>query len=223
MEPIVLRVVARFQVEAAEVEADRGEFFTPRPSHLPPEVRGTDPWVPEGTDLAIWKWEQPGVGGVIKPFAIAFAGKQNKPLWYHSFRDESQRERMIDETIRNRKQYIDRMKQRAEERKNFEHGLKVGDILYSSWGYDQTNINFYQVTEVRGKEVVIREIASKLLSSDGYGSDKVTAVPNHFIGPELRRRPQGSAGHMYVKIDGSQSGWLWDGKPERATSSGWGH
>jgi hypothetical protein len=26
------------------------------------------------------------------------------------------------------------------------HSLKVGDILYSSWGYDQTNISFYVVT-----------------------------------------------------------------------------
>lgn len=35
-----------------------------------------------------------------------------------------------------------------------EHSLRVGDILVMSWGYDQTNLNFFQVVKVCGKSSV---------------------------------------------------------------------
>lgn len=39
------------------------------------------------------------------------------------------------------------------------YGVKVGDIFYSSWGYEQTNINFFQVVEIVGEcSVRVREI-----------------------------------------------------------------
>lgn len=38
------------------------------------------------------------------------------------------------------------------------HNIKVDDIFYHSWGYEQTNIDFYQVIAVTAKTVSIREI-----------------------------------------------------------------
>ena len=35
----------------------------------------------------------------------------------------------------------------------FRESLRVGDILYSSWGWEQTNIDFYQVIAIRGSAV----------------------------------------------------------------------
>ena len=32
--------------------------------------------------------------------------------------------------------------------------IKEGDIFYSSWGYDQTNIDYYKVTKLIGKASV---------------------------------------------------------------------
>lgn len=40
----------------------------------------------------------------------------------------------------------------------FEHGYKVGDILYSSWGYEQTNLDFFQVVAVTEKSIRIKEV-----------------------------------------------------------------
>ena len=38
-------------------------------------------------------------------------------------------------------------------------GIKVGDIFEMSWGYEQTNVNFFRVKELRGKtQVIIQEI-----------------------------------------------------------------
>ena len=61
----------------------------------------------------------------------------------------------------------------------------VGSIFASHWGYEQTNVDFYQVVEVKGKSVMIREI-------NGNGHDtgpmcgKTVAVPNSFCS-EARR------------------------------------
>ncbi|HCN5512602.1 TPA: hypothetical protein N6023_004603 [Escherichia coli] len=32
--------------------------------------------------------------------------------------------------------------------------VSVGDIFVSSWGYEQTNVTFYQVLSVHGKKTV---------------------------------------------------------------------
>jgi hypothetical protein len=38
---------------------------------------------------------------------------------------------------------------------------KVGDLFYSSWGYDQTNIDFYQVVAMKGSTVTVRRCGAK--------------------------------------------------------------
>ena len=40
----------------------------------------------------------------------------------------------------------------------FRESLRVGDILYSSWGWEQTNIDFYQVIAIRGSAVDLRQL-----------------------------------------------------------------
>lgn len=46
---------------------------------------------------------------------------------------------------------------------------KVGDILYMSWGYDQTNIDFFRVKELKGKQtVVLQPVVLKRVSEDYY-------------------------------------------------------
>lgn len=39
-----------------------------------------------------------------------------------------------------------------------EYGVKVGDVFLLSWGYDQTNVNFFQVIEVTAKKARIVEV-----------------------------------------------------------------
>lgn len=186
-----------------------------RDIYLPAEARGTAPLVPKGTDLAVWKYDVKGV-----PYAIAFVGKQSKPFWHHRFRSDEERQRTIDETATSRLRTLQEKQRRVDEKKNFQHGLKKGDILASSWGYDQTNVDFYEVTEVVGKSVIIREIASKDASPHG---DRVVAVPGHFIGSPMRKMPQGSGGSLYVKITSFANAYLWDGKPKYKTPFGSGH
>ena len=62
---------------------------------------------------------------------------------------------------------------------------KIGDLFYSSWGYDQTNIDFYQVTAVRGKMIEAAQIAGKA-KYDGPMSGHTLPSPNHFTGESKR-------------------------------------
>ena len=67
-------------------------------------------------------------------------------------------------------------------------GVVVGDVLYSSWGYEQTNINFYQVTKVVGKRMIeICEIESKTIEQSGYETYKVMPFWNKFKGKTMRK------------------------------------
>jgi hypothetical protein len=199
-------VVSRFK------QAAYGNMVLPRPAYLPPEARGQEPVVPEGTDLAVWSWDSDG-----KFYAIAFAGKSNKPLWNYRFRSEAERARQINDTANSRRLTLKMKTDRKDERKNYQHTYKVGDILYSSWGYDQTRVYFFQVTDVRGKQIVTRPIAQKDVSSE-RGADYVAASPNSFTGPAERSTPSPSG----VKIDGHHAS-PWDGKPKYQTPFGMGH
>ena len=40
--------------------------------------------------------------------------------------------------------------------------IKEGSIFYSSWGYDQTNIDFYQVVKATAKTVWLRKLNAKV-------------------------------------------------------------
>lgn len=55
---------------------------------------------------------------------------------------------------------------------------QVGDCLYTSWGYDQTNVDFYQVLEVKAKTILIREILAN--SSDNGGPTGGRTAPRRF-------------------------------------------
>lgn len=90
------------------------------------------------------------------------------------------------------------------------HSLRVGDILEASWGYEQTNINFYQVVALKGRTMVSvrecalepaevdnitgmsRDIAFKLPSEGG----KVTFINDEIITRKVKnymqdKRPEG--------------------------------
>lgn len=53
------------------------------------------------------------------------------------------------------------------------HNLKTGDVLYSSWGYDQTNIEFFKVIRVTACTVTVKALKSRAVSGDGWIGDVV--------------------------------------------------
>lgn len=62
------------------------------------------------------------------------------------------------------------------------HSLKVGDILASSWGYEQTNNSFYRVEALKGATMVtVREVYLGIKESEdisGMSEDRIYDVNN---------------------------------------------
>lgn len=101
-----------------------------------------------------------------KPEAIFYTGKRSKHSWYNSFRDNDAMKKKIVESISRLMTWEDRKAERREARKNVTKGVEIGQIYSYSWGYEQTNVDFYQVIEVKGKTFTIREILGKIVSND---------------------------------------------------------
>jgi hypothetical protein len=122
-------------------------------------------------------------------YAIGFWGSAGKPSFHYRFRTAEGRERHIAGFFVNVQGRAQMMAERKAKRTAFRHTLKVGDVLRSSWGYDQTNIDYYQVVEVCGKHVVIREIAQE---SEVTAWEQGKCVPKvgAFIGEPMRKLVQ---------------------------------
>lgn len=162
------------------------------------------------------------------PKAIFFTGKQSKPTWHYQFTSTSDMVKKIKESIDRVTSWEDAKAKRKADRKA-PHTLKVGDILYTSWGYDQTNIDFYQVTKVIGSNTVeIREVASKNIGSDYVYENRVLAVKDAFLSPRYEGDDQGvpmtkRVTNNQVKVTSYASARLWDGQPKYETAAGFGH
>jgi hypothetical protein len=183
----------------------------PRDFYAP---KGVKPETFPGVDVEAYSYEKNGI-----PYAAFFVGKQSAPIWHYRFRSEQDRRRAIDEAVRNRKSQLESKQQRQTERSQYQHDLKEGDILYGSWGYDQTNVDFYQVVQVKDKSVVIRKVEGRTVKEE-RGADYVAAVPGKFTGPPMVKRV-GPGGR--VRIESYLSVSKWDGRPKYQTAFGFGH
>lgn len=59
-------------------------------------------------------------------------------------------------------------------------GYKCGDILKDIWGYDQTNVDFYQVIHTSKKSIKVAQIQSKLVCDTLY-EETIKPCKNCFV------------------------------------------
>lgn len=76
-------------------------------------------------------------------------------------------------------------KEKAEKKNVF--GVKVGDIFSASWGYEQTNNDFFQVIALVGeKSVRVREVNPPIVRRDpvsGMAEDRVYKITGEILPP----------------------------------------
>jgi hypothetical protein len=94
------------------------------------------------------------------------------------------------EKFDNIKANIDARERKKLEKKNLNASIKasdfykIGDIVYNSWGYEQTNVEFYQVVKITPKTITVKEIAQEIAdeSMEGHGmSCDVLGVKDIFL------------------------------------------
>ena len=126
-------------------------------------MKQTERHIPSGYQLVakderfnfeVWGIESPSV------IAICFVGRAVKPTWHYRFKSLASRDQSIEETLRNLMEYKERKEKRSAEKKAAcaSHDVKPGNVFCCSWGYDQTNIDYYQVISVSGQMMTICEI-----------------------------------------------------------------
>lgn len=183
-----------------------------RESFIPKDVQ---PTYYDNVNAVIYFEERNG-----KFLAKAFSGKRAKPDFYYNFKTEEHRARHVKEYLERLQAAVDHKKEREAMKKAFINPLKVGDILYTSWGYDQTNIDFYQVTELVGKKSVkIRELCTKDVGNEqGHSmSASKVAIKDAFWerGEEMTKRVQSYYdGRPSITISSFETATLWDGTPK---------
>lgn len=113
--------------------------------------------------------------------AVGFAGNAQKPTFHFRFRTPEQRTQYIEQFFQAQRRRIEERTQRRKERAAFRHNVQVGDVFYTSWGYDQTNVEYFEVVALRGKtQVLIREIA-KHYESTGDMQGRSAPGPGEFL------------------------------------------
>ncbi len=145
------------------------------------------------------------------PAFVAYGGKRTKADYHQAFRDEAQREAAIQEYFNSQREDA-RIKAKWKAERSRPTTLKAGVILSYSWGYDQTNRQYFIVLAVRGKRAVtIQEIGQKETEVGwrGFLCGHVIPDPTRLIGQPMRKIASGDGVPMEF---GTAS--LWDGKPE---------
>lgn len=123
---------------------------------------------------------------------------------------------------------------KALDAKAFE-AVKVGDIFVESWGYDQTNVDFYEVVAKTAARIKIVHIGAKIVEGNGGPSEKVVPVPGHPVESALESKKGvlvkqvraitwrgGDAVEPIITMSSYSSATLWDGKPEYQTGACFG-
>jgi hypothetical protein len=95
--------------------------------------------------------------------------------------------------------------------------IAIGTIFESSWGYDQTNVDFYKVTGKTAKFITLQKVGSKIVQETGWAESVV--IPGETeIGKPFKRKVQTFAWGVYVSISDYASASPWAGKPVRQSS-----
>lgn len=90
--------------------------------------------------------------------------------------------------------------------------VEVGDILFTSWGYDMTIVEFYRVKEKTKSSIKLEALQSK---TQGSGLSSQTVIPidkvvSDFVDGKIFRISKN--GSQVCKIDGHYA-YYWTGKP----------
>jgi hypothetical protein len=93
--------------------------------------------------------------------------------------------------------------------------FKIGDILTSTWGYEQTNVDFYEVVGTTAKTTEIRKLRKAVLER---GSMEGTCFPimDGYEGGPIRRKTH-EWDEPTLRLEPGVFARPWNGKPRRYT------
>lgn len=156
-------------------------------------------------------------------YVVAFQGKRQKPDHNYRFpQGPKAAEEWVAKFFKDVQAAEDhkaQAKQRDTERlAKMRDKIKAGDIYYTSWGYDQTNIDFYLVVDRTAATVEVVKIGKDCVEAV-TGVDYVTPNPMVKWGDTIKRKINTTG----FKIASYAYAYPWEGDPKQETAAGWGH
>jgi hypothetical protein len=148
---------------------------------------------------------------------ICFAGKAVKATWYYRFPNQERMLQKVQDTVKGRtvrQELVNKYKAA----RLAPTTLKENDILYCSWGYDQTQVDFYKVKAVLGKNRIKIVPMTAVIADQGTGADYMVAGAEK--GESMLKVVNGQMNS--VKITSFSNAYLWDGQPKYETAFGYG-
>ena len=130
------------------------------------------------------------VARLLKYLTVGKNKDTYKLIHGYFFSTDERREQWIKEQMTNIKSRIEYTQNQKAAKKDAisQHEFKIGDCLYQSWGYDQTNIDFFEVVEVLPKSVKIRPISQLMVKdSGGFMCENVTPDYGNHTGEAVLR------------------------------------
>jgi hypothetical protein len=94
---------------------------------------------------------------------------------------------------------------------------KVGDIVVNTWGYEQTNVDFYEVVKVGNKTIEIKEIGAATVEGSMYSHGmacELTPEPGKFLVNGKSYRLKVKAGGALSSPEGYYYMHKWSGRPQ---------
>ena len=184
------------------------EFYAPK---------GVAPITREGIDAVAYAYDK-GTG----PIATMFVGKQAKPAEHVLYRTAERRDEAIERFFEARAKaqaFKEQRKAEAKARRDAaKESVKVGDIFYASWGYDQTNVQFFQVVEKKGVTCKLQEIGATVVRTE-QTCEYVEPCAEVKIGEPMTKRINNYS-HFTFDVFNA---YPYEGKPRYQTAWGYGH
>lgn len=117
--------------------------------------------------------------------AMGYVGRAVKAAFCYSFGSPKFRAEYVAKWMRDQ----DAKATAKRERQAAPRALEVGDVLVATWGYEQTNVDFYEVVRLIGaKSVGLRPIQRES-HQDGDMTGHAVPLPGEFAGEEFTARP----------------------------------
>lgn len=117
-----------------------------------------------------------------------------------------------DERLIAHKKTIEERKERRKPTEDKLKAIKIGDIYYTSWGWEQTNIDFYQVVEMKSASISLRKISSRMIEQDSWASGKVMPVRDEFVEEKFTKRASFELDMPTFNISSFEIAYPWNGK-----------
>jgi len=158
-----------------------------------------------------------------KPTLMIWKPKALKPYANYRFLTREQADAYLERQVNQQREVWARREVNKILRKGSEEDrakVQVGSIFHYSWGYDQTNCDFFQVVAMNGRRLTLQEIGQQSVEgSQGFMSESRIAVKDAFLkdSKPFTKLLQFTNGKPYITMN--SYGWceLWDGKPEYAS------